>query len=51
MFVFRTYETSLAQGPSYTFDLSSPFQFQVRTAQIVAQPLLNRALFLFCPPA
>jgi hypothetical protein len=51
VFVFRTSETSLAQGPSYAFDFSSPFQFQVRTAQIVAQPLLNRAMFLFCSPA
>jgi hypothetical protein len=51
LFVFRTSDTGLAQGPSYTFDLSSPFQFQVRTAQIVAQPSLDRALFLFCSPA
>jgi hypothetical protein len=51
MFVFKTSETSLAPGPSYTFDFSSPFQCQVRTAQIVAQPLLNRALFLFCSQA
>ena len=36
VFVFRTFETGLAPGPSYTSDLSSPFQLQVRTAQIVA---------------
>lgn len=24
--VFRTFETTLAHGPSYTFDLSSPFE-------------------------
>jgi hypothetical protein len=32
--VVRTFETSLAQGPSYTFGLSSPVSFRLQRPRL-----------------
>jgi hypothetical protein len=39
----RTFETSLAEVPSCTFDSSFTGEFQDRVTQIVAQPLFDGA--------
>ena len=50
LFVVRSSETSLAPGPKLHFQVQFTGEFLVPAAEIVAQPLLDRALFLFGPP-
>jgi hypothetical protein len=44
-------EKSLGPWAKLRFRFQFTHEFLVPTAQIVAQPLLDRALFLFGPPA
>jgi hypothetical protein len=50
VFVVRSCETSLAPWAKLHFQVQFTCQFLVPAAEIVAQSLLNRALFLFGPP-